>query len=148
MTSVPKPRPGTLAWRARQTEQVLDKFRDQPFCWQRANGWKLTRAMAVALGHSLPPVPMFRTELGCRQALAKTGAATVADYLDRYFPRWPAPAFALIGDLVVLEDHVGGETVCVADGLGNLFGWHGHEGAPEGFGGARFAGHPVGAWKL
>lgn len=75
------------------------------------------------MGHDLPPVPMFKTPLGARKALKKQGCETIADLLDKYFIRLPAPSYALVGDIVTLPaEHL--DAVCIADGLGNLIGWH------------------------
>ena len=115
-----------LAERAARTEQVLARFRDKPFDWAGANCIRLARAQAVALGHELPPVPLFRSALGARKALAKQGVESVAGLLDKFLPRHRAPAFAVIGDLAIgpaAEAH-GLEAVGVLDGYGNLFGWH------------------------
>lgn len=141
------PRPGTLAERAAATRRVVDRFLARPFCWQRANGWKLLAAQARAMGHAFPPVPRFRSALGARQALAKAGFASVAELLDSRFQRLPAPAFALVGDIVLLPDGAGGEVVCIADGLGNLHGWH--DADASGLAAVKFAmGDAIAAWRL
>lgn len=148
----PLPRPGTLAWRAAQTQGVLDRFRDKPFSWDKANCWKLTGAQARAMGHRFPPVPRFRSALGAKRALLKTGAADAAAFLDMHFLRLPGAAFALMGDLVLLPGDPEGESavldaVCVADGMGNLFGWHAAN--PDGLSAIKFAvADAIGAWRL
>lgn len=139
----------TLDLRARATAAVIACY-DKPFSWRGANCIRLARAQGEALGHTLPPVPIFRSALGARRAMEKRGAATVAELLDQFFPRWPAPAFARVGDLCLLpaeEDGEGLEAVCVADGQGNLFGWHGS--APSRLSAIKFAqGHVLVAWRL
>lgn len=114
-----------LAERARRTEQVLERFRNKPFSWSGANCIRLARAQAAAMGHDVPPVPIFRSALGAQRALAKQGADSVTGLLDLYLPRRPAPAFALLGDLLVgpAADEHGLEAVGIADGQGNVFGW-------------------------
>lgn len=115
-----------LAERAAATDQVLERFRYKPFSWHGANCIRLARAQGVALGHSLPPVPGFRTPLGARRALKRRGFGSVSEMLDFYFERYPAPAFAIVGDLYAgpaAEEH-GLEAVGIADGLGNVIGWH------------------------
>lgn len=120
-----------LALRAVQTEMVIEALRDVPFNWNGASCIHLARAQAFALGHQVPRVPRFKTARGAMRALKKQGAASVAELLDQWFPRHPAPAFARVGDLVLLpgEDAEGNldhriGAVCIADGQGNLFGWH------------------------
>jgi hypothetical protein len=139
----------TLNLRARATADVMARF-DKPFSWQGANCIRLAREQGEALGHSLPPVPAFRTALGARRALQKRGAETVADLLDQFFSRWEAPAFARVGDLCILPPEADGdglEAVCVADGMGNLFGWHGSD--PTRLSAIKFAqGHVLVAWRL
>lgn len=114
----------TLAERAAATERTLDRYRQKPFSWSGANCIRLARAQAKAMGHHPPPVPMFRSALGARKALASKGATSVVQLLDQHFQRHAAPAFALVGDLCVLRGKDGLEAVCIADGQGSLFGWH------------------------
>lgn len=146
-----------LAERAFATERVLARFRDKPFDWAGANCIRLARAQGEALGHALPPVPLFRTALGARRALAKRGAAGVAELLDQYFVRLPAPAFALVGDLVTLpcaDEHGGNErggaldAVCISDGRGNLFGWHAETGFARLETIKQAEAHVLAAWRL
>lgn len=123
-----------LALRAVQTEMVIEALRDVPFNWNGASCIHLARAQAFALGHQVPCVPRFKTARGAMRALKKQGAASVAELLDQWFPRHPAPAFARVGDLVLLpgENDAGErdemwDSVFIADGQGNLFGWHGSQ---------------------
>lgn len=114
-----------LAARIAATEGVIARF-DKPFDWAGANCIRLARAQGVALGHDLPPVPVFRTALGARRALKKRGFDSVSAMLDYYFLRLDTPARAIAGDLVVgpaSEEH-GLEAVGIADGTGKVVGWH------------------------
>lgn len=139
-----------LAERAIRTEGVLARFRDKPFDWAGANCIRLARMQADAMGHAVPPVPVFRTALGAKKALAKKGAASVTELLDQFLPRLPAPAFMLVGDLCVLrgDPSAGGlEAVCIADGQGNVFGWH--DDKPDGLAAIKFAQADITAsWAL
>lgn len=113
-----------LDQRVPATEETIARY-DKPFDWAGANCIRLARAQAIALGHEVPPVPLFRTALGAQRALAKRGFASVSEMLDHYFTRWPAPAFALAGDLVAgpaSEEH-GLEAIGIADGSGKVIGW-------------------------
>lgn len=110
--------------RAKATQGVIDKHRDKAFDWAGANCIRLARAQGKALGHSLPPVPLFKTPTGALRALRKQDCASVTDLLDRYFVRLPAPSYAVVGDLVSLPAEGPLEAICIADGLGNLIGWH------------------------
>lgn len=146
------PRPGTLGERQRATARVIEKYRRRPFAWEGANCWKLTAAQARAMGHPFPPVPQFRSALGARRALSRAGCASAAEFLDRHFQRLPTAAFAMVGDLVLLPGDPDGkeavlDAVTIADGHGNLFGWH--DGAPGGLTAIKFAaGAAIGAWRL
>lgn len=111
--------------RAAATESVLERFRDKPFDWAGANCIRLARAQAKAMGHDVPPVPVFRSPLGAKRALAKQGAASVSELLDARFQRLPAPSFAWLGDLVTLPGDPAHEleAVGIADGQGNVWAW-------------------------
>lgn len=120
------------ALRGLATDAVIDLVRDQPFSWAGANCIRLARAQAVALGHDVPKVPAFKSRTGALRALKKQGANSTAELLDLWFERHPAPAFARVGDLVMVpgEDDAGGRdevlgAIFIADGRGNLAGWHG-----------------------
>ncbi|MAY20320.1 MAG: hypothetical protein CL955_06850 [Erythrobacteraceae bacterium] len=115
----------TLALRKAAMDGVLARFRDKPFDWAGANCIRLARAQAVALGHDLPPVPMFRTPLGAKRALKKQGVESVSALLDKHFDRLPSPAFAWLGDLVAgpADPAHGLEAIGIADGQGNVWGW-------------------------
>ncbi len=120
-----------LALRGAVTDSVIELLRDKPFSWNGANCITLARAQAVAMGHDVPKVPPFKTATGAMRALKKQGASSTAELLDKWFERYPAPAFARVGDLVMLPgENDAGErddtlaAVCIADGRGNLFGWH------------------------
>ena len=113
----------TLQDRAEATQRVIDEYRAKPFAWNGAHCIRLARAMGKELGHDLPPIPLIQSPLSAKKALAKQGCESTSDLLDKYFTRLPAPAYAMVGDLVAVpSEHF--EAICVADGLGNLVGWH------------------------
>lgn len=118
-----------LPLRAAATETVIEMFRDKPFDWRGANCINLARAQAIAMGHDVPKVPGFGTATGAMRALKKQGVNSTAELLDKWFERHTAPAFALVGDLVMLPGEDGDTlgAVCISDGRGNLFGWHGSD---------------------
>lgn len=140
----------TLALRQAATEKVLAQFREKPFDWAGANCIRLARAQAAALGHDVPPVPVFRSALGAKRALKKQGAKTVSGLLDARFERLPGPAFAWLGDLVAgpADPEHGLEAVGIADGQGNVWGWSEQNGhaclVPMLFANAAL----TGAWRL
>lgn len=142
------------ALRGLQTEAVIEALRDVPFNWDGASCIHLARAQAFALGHPVPRVPRFKSARGALRVLRRQGAGSVAELLDQWFERHPAPAFARIGDLVLLpgenargerDDRLG--AICIADGVGNLFGWH--PGKPDGLAVIKWAqADAVAAWRL
>lgn len=136
-----------LAERAFATETVLQRYRDKAFDWAGPNCIRLSRAQASAMGHKVPPVPVFRSALGAKRALAKQGCETVTELLDKFFPRHFAPAFMLVGDLCVVDGEGGMDAVFISDGQGSLFGWH--DAAPERMAVVKFAQADIrAAWRL
>ena len=117
--------PKTLAERGARTQKIIDRFEKRPFSWAGAHCLKLAAAQGKAMGHKLPPLPMFRSALGAKKALAGRGVQDVPGLLDQFFMRLPAPAFMWIGDLCALPGEHGLDAICIADGQGNLWGWHG-----------------------
>ena len=91
-----------LALRGAVTDTVIELFKDAPFAWDGANCINLARAQGIAMGHDLPKVPSFNDAKGARTALKRMKVGSVAELLDLWFERRPAPAFAQIGELLVL----------------------------------------------
>ena len=136
-----------LAERARLTQTTIDRIKEKPFSLAGANCIRLARFQGKALGHVLPPVPVFKTPTGARRALKKQGCDTIADLLDKYFTRLPAPAFAVVGDIVTLPSDDGLEAVMIADGQGCLIGWH--DVNPYALSNVKLAdAHIQGAWRV
>ena len=144
----------TNALRGLVTESVLELVRESPFDWAGANCIRLARAQAAAMGHDVPKVPNFKSATGALRALKKQGANSTTELLDQWFDRHPAPAFARVGDLVLLA----GETdegepdetlgaIGIADGRGNVFAWHPDK--PDGLAVIKWAqGNIIAAWKV
>lgn len=109
--------------RAKATNAVVARFRDKPFAWEgAANCVHLARAQLAAFGHSVPPVPMFRTPLGAKRALHKRGFGDLRGLIGAYVPEI-APASMWVGDIALLagEDDWGG--LMIFDGHSSLLGW-------------------------
>lgn len=91
-----------LVARAEATEKVVARFRNRPFDWsERATCIHLARAQMRALGHRPPAIPDFRSALGARKALERTGCASLQALLDSMLPRI-APLSAWVGDLMLV----------------------------------------------
>jgi len=112
-----------LEARRAATQRTIDKYRARPFDWRaRATCIHLARTQLRNLGHRPPPIPDFRSALGARRALARTGFASVAALLDSMLPRI-APASMLIGDLAAIEGDDGLECIVISAG-GKMLGYH------------------------
>lgn len=110
--------------RATRTNAALAEFRGKPFAWAgRANCIHLARAVLVAFGHMPPPVPMFRTAIGAKRALRKRGFADLGALIGSMLPEIP-PAAMWPGDIALLPDEHGLGALVIADGTGQLLGWH------------------------
>ena len=135
-----------LAQRAQATQKVVARYRGKPATWSVVRCIKLARAQGKALGHELPPIPAVRSALGVKKALKKQRCESVEDLLDKYFERLPSPAFAVVGDLVMLPSEDGLGAVCIADGHGCMIGWH--DAHPEGLSNITLSDAEVGcAWR-
>ncbi|HMO74581.1 MAG TPA: hypothetical protein PKD48_04490 [Sphingopyxis sp.] len=126
--------PLSLAQRAAATRRVLAVWRERPLDWRaRRHCIALAHAQARAMGHRVPALPSIRSPRAARRALDARGFATVEAMMDALFAPI-APAMMLAGDICTLpaEPDSGGAAglaaVCIADGMGNLFGWHGATG--------------------
>lgn len=125
--------PLTLAARADATRRTIDVWRDRAMDWRsRHHCLALMHAQARAMGHRMPAQPVVRTPMGGRRELGRRGFASVEALLDSLFVRI-VPAMMRVGDLCTLpgEPGAGGEAglaaMLIADGQGNLFGWHGSD---------------------
>lgn len=121
--------PLTMAQRADATRRTIDVWRPRPFDWAaKSHCIALAHAQGRAMGHRLPVLPVIRSALAAKRALNKLGFETVEDMLSAYFPRI-VPAAMRVGDLCAgppSADGLGLAAIGVADGQGNIFGWHDH----------------------
>ncbi|WCP14484.1 hypothetical protein sphantq_02930 [Sphingobium sp. AntQ-1] len=109
--------------RAAATRKTLAKYRTLPFDWsKRATCIHLARYHLRNMGHRPPAIPDFRSALGAKRALEKTGFADMAALLDSLLPSI-APASAWVGDLAVLEGGEGFDSIVIHAG-GKWLGYH------------------------
>lgn len=120
-----------LIERRDRTAKVIDRFRDKPFSWSGAgNCIHLAREQLAAMGHSVPPVPRFRTPLGARRALAKRGFDTLEALIDDVLPtRRIPPAAMLLGDVCLLPGEPF-DALAVYVGENMIAAWHGNDPEP------------------
>ncbi|EQB05223.1 DUF6950 family protein [Sphingobium indicum] len=137
----------TLVQRAAATTATMAKYRSQAFDWRaRATCIHMARFHLRRLGHTPPPIPDFRSALGARKALEKTGFADLPALLDSLLERI-APASVLVGDIVILRGDEGFDSICIWAG-GKFLGWHGDD--PSGIK-PQMALDPaniIGAWRV
>lgn len=142
-------RPLTLLERKQATDKTLAKFRDRAFDWHGASCIHLARTQAVNMGHHVPMLPAFRSAIGAATALRKTGHQSLVGLLDSHFAPIP-PARMLLGDICAgppHEDVPGFSAIGIADGQGNIFGWHDEDGSRLSV--IKFAlAQMVAAWRL
>lgn len=121
----------TLLERRDRTAKVIDRFRGKPFSWSGAgNCIHLAREQLAAMGHTVPPVPLFRSPLGARKALAKRGFDTLEALIDDVLPgRRIAPAMMLLGDVCLLPGEPF-DALAVYVGEAMIAAWHGNAAEP------------------
>lgn len=130
--------------RAEATRKTLAKYRSLPFDWRsRATCIHLARYHLRNMAHRPPSIPDFRSPLGAKRALERTGFADVAALLDSLLPRI-APASMWVGDLAVLEGGDGFDSIVINAG-GKLLGYH--DADPSGLK-PLIAKSIVGAWRV
>ncbi|MES2173841.1 MAG: hypothetical protein V4523_07825 [Pseudomonadota bacterium] len=109
--------------RAAATRKTLAKYRTLPFDWsERATCIHLARHHLRNMGHRPPSIPDFRSALGAKRALEKTGFADMSALLDSLLPSI-APASAWVGDLALLEGGEGFDSIVIHAG-GKWLGYH------------------------
>lgn len=105
-----------MAQRLAATERVVARFRHHGFSWrERRTCIHLARAQMRAMGHRPPVIPDFRSALGARKALQKTGHADLAALLDTMLPRI-APLEMMLGDLALVPGEDGLDALGVSAG--------------------------------
>lgn len=140
------------AARRDRTEKTLREWKARPFGWERSTCIHLARAHARNMGHrNLPSVPAMTGPRDALGVLAEMGHASVAALLDAHFERLEAPAFAWVGDLVLVPGDDGRSeplgAIGIADGQGNIFLWHDAAGTEIAV--VKFAqGDVVAGWRL
>lgn len=133
-----------LVRRAEATRKTMARYRNKRFDWgERATCIHMARYHLRQMGHRPPSIPDFRSALGARRALEKTGFGSVPALLDSMLPRI-TPAEMLVGDLAVFAGDEGMECVGVSAG-GKILAWH--EDAPNGIK-PLIVSEILGAWRV
>jgi hypothetical protein len=134
----------TLLARRDATEATKQRFMAKPFDWTSGGTCvHLVRFHLAQMGHSVPPMPRFRSPLGAARALRARGWADLPEMLDSMLPRI-APAARVTGDIVALPTEGAFGALAVAIDSLRLMGYlEGHDGLVIAQPGAEF----VGAWR-
>ena len=99
------------------------RFDGKPFDWtKQATCIHLLRYHAAQMGHELPIVPRFRSQLGAMKALKSEGVGTLSELLDRYFVRIP-PSRLMMGDVACFPGE-GMDGLMIYGSLRAFIGWH------------------------
>ena len=112
-----------LMRRVDATEKTLAKYRARSFDWNGSTCLHLARAQLVNMGHTPPPLPMFRTALGAKRALKVKGYSRVGEIMDALGLTPIAAAEMWVGDIGVVPGQDGWDSVVINAG-GALLGWH------------------------
>lgn len=91
-----------LELRVAATSATVDRFNGQPFELGSTDCARMVAFHLKQLGFkpSLLKAGSYSTEAGARRALQRMGVTSLAEIMDRHFPRWDAPADARIGDVL------------------------------------------------
>ena len=103
----------------------------------------MARSHLRNMGHRPPSVPDFRSAIGAKRALMKTGHENLTALLDSLLPRIN-PAEMLVGDIAILPGDEGMECIVVSAG-GKLIGYQ--EDEPDGIRPLLALVPPPAAWR-
>lgn len=117
--------------RVAAAQATLDRWRDVPFQWGKADCATMIAGHLRELGLKLRigKAGSYKTALSARAALKRAGWASLADAMDAHgFAQIP-PAAAVVGDVLMLigdpeEDALGFNALAVALGNGRVLCWH------------------------
>jgi hypothetical protein len=115
-----------LMRRMRAAESAVARFAGEPFAWGSSDCVRLVAHVMRDLGRS-PPLREagdYKTLLGARRALKRTGQPTLEAWVDSWGLKRIPPAFALPADIVALPG-VDGDmpALTVVLSNGRLFGF-------------------------
>lgn len=110
--------------RVAAVQKTEKRYRGRAFHWGKAATCAhLMRYHAANMGHKLPVVPRFRSQLTAQKALNGTGCKTLTEWLDKHFERIPA-AFLRVGDLIAMPGDSIFPALLVKGDRNKFLGWH------------------------
>lgn len=88
--------------RVAATSATVARFNGQPFILGSTDCARMVAFHLKQLGFkpSLLKAGAYKTEVGARRALQRMGVTSLAEIMDRHFPRWDSPAEARVGDIL------------------------------------------------
>lgn len=116
-----------LELRVAATSKTFDKFNGQALVLGKMDCARMVAFHLRQLGHkfSLLKGGHYSNEVGARLALKKLGVSSLSEIMDMHFPRYDAPAQALVGDVMCVEGDGGmGDAMQVVLHRGNGLGFH------------------------
>lgn len=115
-----------LVARATATNKTFARYRSLAFDWKkRATCIHMARVHLRNMGHRPPAIPDFRSALGAKRALVRSGFADIAALLDSLLPRI-APAEMIVGDFALMDGDDGFDSIVISSGS-KLVGYHGDD---------------------
>lgn len=109
--------------------KVQARFDGKSFLLGRRDCVTLSAVLLRALGHTVPKVPPYKTDLAAARALKSQGVNDLAGLIDKLGLERIAPASALLGDLLFLPgaDEVGNSIGALVIAIGNGAGMGFHQ---------------------
>lgn len=113
-----------LIIRAGATNKTRAKYKAQDFEWGKKDCIHMARSHLIRFGHRPPRLPKYNSALTAVRALKRAGYNDLIELFDSFLPRI-APASALIGDIILMDDGGAGPLDAITISVGeNVMGWH------------------------
>lgn len=118
-----------LVRRHAAVQKVLARFDGKSFILGRRDCVTMAAVLLGALGHKVPKVPPYKTDIAAARALKTQGVDDLAGLIDKLGLERIPPASALLGDLLFLPgaDEVGNSIGALVIAIGNGAGMGFHE---------------------
>lgn len=104
-----------LQIRKTAVEKTISHYKDRPFKWGSVDCIKISRYLAIQLGHKPPRAPRYSSMTGALRALKKMEADSCEGLIAKYFPSIPV-SHALPGDLLIGDAVQGMDAVLISAG--------------------------------
>lgn len=106
------------------TKRTLQQWRGVTFDWAGPTTCvHLAHSHLTGMGHALPEIPAFDSPLAAAREMQVRGWDSVADMLDQFLTRRPAPAYMRLGDVGIIRGAGGLDAIFICAGPFKYFGW-------------------------